>query len=732
MTGEVTLQGRVLPIGGVKQKVLAAHAAGLTDVILPERNRGDLDEVPADVREQMRFHLVKTRRRGAARWRSRPTRSRWRPESLHRSLCGRAGQRAPGRERRAVDDRVGDELPDAYAERDAVAGAAAAHDHVRLRRGGGSGPACGPGGKAIGPPQRCASATPASAGWNPGRRAISRREATPPPRAVERERGRRRRAGRRPGPRRARAGRRAACGPRGTAGRACRRARRRRGRAPRWPAGSSASVHTREGERGVEPDGKRRAASWCTRSARRRRDPPATMAGGRAQPDRAAALQRAYRRACSWSVAPAAAGGARKARDQRARVDGAARHRVRDGTASLAVAPERRRRAGLRRGAPAPGSRAAGGRSRSRPPRRRPRARRGSARRRRARRPRCPRARCRRCGRWRRRRDVVASSSDHARAAPGEMIGGGQTGEAAAHHRDVAARGRRCRRAMRSRPATAGRPRATSTEGSQHRYSATPAPARKGRVDPRQLVVGQRERRRAGVVLDVREPRRLGDREERGPAHQEARGRPGARWRHAPSAIFASTRPPRLDAAGKRPEPKGCSRRGRCRVPRTTAARRARWRAPPDDRAPDCRRSGRARHCRRLLELADVEVAHAPGADHAGLPQLLEAGDGLRERVRTRPVQEVAVRWSVRSRRRLRSQAATTPWREALRGRTLRHQVHVAHGGPRWPRRRSPPRGRRRTSRPCRCASDRARGRAGARPRRSVWRRPRAPRCLAR
>ncbi len=58
MTGEVTLQGRVLPIGGVKQKVLAAHAAGLTDVILPERNRGDLDDVPADVREQMTFHLA--------------------------------------------------------------------------------------------------------------------------------------------------------------------------------------------------------------------------------------------------------------------------------------------------------------------------------------------------------------------------------------------------------------------------------------------------------------------------------------------------------------------------------------------------------------------------------------------------------------------------------------------------------------------------------------------------
>jgi ATP-dependent Lon protease len=58
MTGEVTLQGRVLPIGGVKQKVLAAHAAGLTDLVLPERNRGDLDEVPMDVREAMRFHLV--------------------------------------------------------------------------------------------------------------------------------------------------------------------------------------------------------------------------------------------------------------------------------------------------------------------------------------------------------------------------------------------------------------------------------------------------------------------------------------------------------------------------------------------------------------------------------------------------------------------------------------------------------------------------------------------------
>ena len=60
MTGEVTLQGRVLPIGGVKQKVLAAHAAGLTDVVLPERNRGDLDDVPEEVRDAMKFHFAMT------------------------------------------------------------------------------------------------------------------------------------------------------------------------------------------------------------------------------------------------------------------------------------------------------------------------------------------------------------------------------------------------------------------------------------------------------------------------------------------------------------------------------------------------------------------------------------------------------------------------------------------------------------------------------------------------
>jgi ATP-dependent Lon protease len=60
MTGEVTLQGRVLPIGGVKQKILAAHRAGLTEVIIPERNRGDLDDVPEQVRREITVHPVLT------------------------------------------------------------------------------------------------------------------------------------------------------------------------------------------------------------------------------------------------------------------------------------------------------------------------------------------------------------------------------------------------------------------------------------------------------------------------------------------------------------------------------------------------------------------------------------------------------------------------------------------------------------------------------------------------
>jgi ATP-dependent Lon protease len=58
MTGEVTLQGRVLPIGGLKQKVLAAHRAGITDVVIPFDNEGDLDDVPEAVRDAISFHPV--------------------------------------------------------------------------------------------------------------------------------------------------------------------------------------------------------------------------------------------------------------------------------------------------------------------------------------------------------------------------------------------------------------------------------------------------------------------------------------------------------------------------------------------------------------------------------------------------------------------------------------------------------------------------------------------------
>jgi ATP-dependent Lon protease len=58
MTGEITLRGRVLPIGGLKEKVLAAHRAGITTLILPDKNRKDLVEVPAAVQRQMEFVFV--------------------------------------------------------------------------------------------------------------------------------------------------------------------------------------------------------------------------------------------------------------------------------------------------------------------------------------------------------------------------------------------------------------------------------------------------------------------------------------------------------------------------------------------------------------------------------------------------------------------------------------------------------------------------------------------------
>ena len=72
MTGEVTLNGRVLPIGGAKQKLLAAQRAGLTTVFLPKRNEPDLDEVPADVLEAIEVGSRPTSRTWWRRRSSRP------------------------------------------------------------------------------------------------------------------------------------------------------------------------------------------------------------------------------------------------------------------------------------------------------------------------------------------------------------------------------------------------------------------------------------------------------------------------------------------------------------------------------------------------------------------------------------------------------------------------------------------------------------------------------------
>jgi ATP-dependent Lon protease len=60
MTGEITLRGRVLPIGGIKEKVLGAHRAGLRRVLLPRRNEADLDDIPADLRKQMQLVLIES------------------------------------------------------------------------------------------------------------------------------------------------------------------------------------------------------------------------------------------------------------------------------------------------------------------------------------------------------------------------------------------------------------------------------------------------------------------------------------------------------------------------------------------------------------------------------------------------------------------------------------------------------------------------------------------------
>ena len=60
MTGEITLRGLVLPVGGIKEKLLAAHRAGIKTVLLPEKNKNDLEEVPKNVKGEMQFKFVRT------------------------------------------------------------------------------------------------------------------------------------------------------------------------------------------------------------------------------------------------------------------------------------------------------------------------------------------------------------------------------------------------------------------------------------------------------------------------------------------------------------------------------------------------------------------------------------------------------------------------------------------------------------------------------------------------
>ncbi len=100
MTGEITLSGRVLPIGGLKEKILGAVRAGITEILLPKENESDLEDLPAEVRERIRVHPVERVGRGA-RDRAAGSESARRPAALP----GRRGSHHDGGAGPARDDR---------------------------------------------------------------------------------------------------------------------------------------------------------------------------------------------------------------------------------------------------------------------------------------------------------------------------------------------------------------------------------------------------------------------------------------------------------------------------------------------------------------------------------------------------------------------------------------------------------------------------------------------------
>ncbi len=93
MTGEITLTGKVLPVGGIKEKVLAAKRAGMAEVILPERNRGDLEDLTEEARKSLRFHFVTEIPQALGIALKAKPRSKSAPRKRSRSVKGRTGKR---------------------------------------------------------------------------------------------------------------------------------------------------------------------------------------------------------------------------------------------------------------------------------------------------------------------------------------------------------------------------------------------------------------------------------------------------------------------------------------------------------------------------------------------------------------------------------------------------------------------------------------------------------------